>query len=109
MYFGQPVEPMPALKPGPLAAAQVQKLVGDYQFGADYFVPNALMSIRERDGYLEAAVGDQTFPLVQISPSRFLLRSFWIVADFTIGPNGKASELVIAGRKGSRVPNAGNA
>jgi hypothetical protein len=31
------------------------------------------------------------------------MRSFWIPADFTIGENGKATELTIDGRKGIRV------
>lgn len=104
LYFGETVKPMPALTPDRLVKSRAAALVGDYQFGPDYYVPNALMSVRERNGYLETMVGDYIFPLIQISPSRFLMRSFWIPADFTIGPDGKAIELIIDGRKGVRVP-----
>jgi hypothetical protein len=30
--------------------------------------------------------------------------SFWIAADFAVAADGKATELVIDGRKGVRVP-----
>ena len=103
IYFGERVEPMPALKPDRLAPVHIAALEGRYQFGPDYYVPNALMIVRSRDGHLETAVDDYVFPLIPISPSRFLLRSFWIPADFTIGPDGMATELIIDGRKGVRV------
>jgi hypothetical protein len=61
------------------------------------------MIVRENAGQLETAVGDYVFPLVQISPSRFLMRSFWIPAEFTTGADGYATELVIDGRKGVRA------
>ena len=103
LYFGEPVKPMPAIKPDRLSAAQIAALSGQYQFGPDYYVPNALMTVRANDGQLETAVGDYVFPLIQISASKFLMRSFWIPADFTIGADGNATELVIDGRKGVRV------
>jgi CubicO group peptidase (beta-lactamase class C family) len=103
LYFGGSVKPMPALKPDRLTREQVASLVGKYQFGPDYYVPNALMTVRERGDFLETAVGDYVFPLVQISSSRFLMRSFWIIANFTIGADGKATKLVIDGRPGVRV------
>ena len=106
LYFGEPVKPMPALKADRLEAKHVAALVGQYQFGPDYYVPDALMTVRERDGQLETAVQDYVFPLVQISPSRFLMRSFWIPADFTLGTDGKATELTIDGHKGVRVEKA---
>lgn len=108
LYFGERVRAMPALKPDRLEPRHVAALVGKYQFGPDYYVPNALMTVRERGGFLETAVGEYVFPLVQISPSRFLMRSFWIGADFTLGADGKATSLAIDERKGIRVPDDGN-
>lgn len=105
MTFQTPVTPMPDLRPDPLSAAQTAALVGEYQFGPDYFVPNALMTIRARDGHLEAMTGEYgPFPMIRISPTRFLLRSFWINADFTLGRDGRATQLVIDGRTGVRMP-----
>lgn len=104
LFFGMPVEPMPALKPDPLELADVAALAGAYQFGSDYYVPNALITIRGNDGHLEAMVGDYgPYPFIKISPDRFLIRSFWIPAEFTLGRDGRATQLVIDGRKGVRV------
>jgi CubicO group peptidase (beta-lactamase class C family) len=104
IYFGEPVKPMPALRPDPLEEKLAAGLKGKYQFGPDYFVPHALISIRFNDGHLEAMVGDYgPYALVQISPTRFLLRSFWVPAEFRLGANGEAKELIIDGRKGLRV------
>jgi hypothetical protein len=104
IYFQAPVQPMPALKPDPLNGRQAAALIGGYQFGPDYYVPNALITIRSNGGHLEAAIGEHgSYPLVQISPTRFLIRSFWVPAEFTIGPDGRATEFTIDGRKGVRV------
>lgn len=103
ILFGTPVKPMPALSPQPLSANAAKALVGAYQFGPDYYVPNALITIRNNGGHLEAMIGEYgPYPFVQITPTRFLIRSFWVPAEFTIGPNGRAAELAIDGRKGRR-------
>lgn len=81
-------------------------MVGQYQFGPDYFVPNALVAVRADNGHLEAITGEcGPFPMIQISPTRFLLRSFWIPAEFTLGRDGRATQLVIDGRTGVRLQN----
>lgn len=101
--FGLPAEPMPAIKPDPLKPAQLAALTGEYQFGPDYYVPNALITVSARDGHLEAMVGEYgPYPFIQISPTSFLIRSFWVPAEFTLGRSGRATELTIDGRKGTR-------
>jgi CubicO group peptidase (beta-lactamase class C family) len=104
LHFGEPVKPMPALSTDRLDPARAAALIGKYQFGPDYYVPNALISVRSANGHLEAMVGDYgPFAFVQISPTRFLIRSFWVPADFSLGADGEARELVIDGRKGVRI------
>ncbi|MGI8704912.1 MAG: serine hydrolase domain-containing protein [Sphingomicrobium sp.] len=104
LVFGTPFEPMPALRPEPLDAARIAALTGAYQFGPDYYVPDALIMVRAQDGHLEAMVGDYgPYPFVQISPTRFLIRSFWVPAEFTLGTDGRATGLSIDGRKGVRA------
>lgn len=104
LVMGQPVKPMPELKPEPLTPEQASALVGDYQFGPDYYVPDALITVRNNGGHLDTMVGEYgPYPLVQITPTRFLIRSFWVPAEFTVDPNGRASELVIDGIKGVRA------
>ena len=105
LAFDKPVQPMPKLKPEPLSSASVAAVVGDYQFGPDYYVPNAKITVKANAGHLEAMVGEYgPYPFVQISPTQFLIRSFWVPADFTVGKDGRASKLVIDGRTGTRVP-----
>jgi CubicO group peptidase (beta-lactamase class C family) len=104
LLFQTPVKPMPDLKASPLDHRSLAAVTGAYQFGRDYYVPNALITVRGNNGHLEAMVGDYgPYPFIQISPTSFLIRSFWVPAEFTLGPNGRASELVIDGRKGTRV------
>lgn len=104
LVFGAPVEPMPALRPEPLDASRIAALTGAYQFGPDYYVPNALITVRAQGGHLEAMVGDYgPYPFVQITPTRFLIRSFWVPAEFTLGTSGLATELIIDGLKGVRT------
>lgn len=104
LYFGTPVEPMPALRAEPLDPSAAASLVGEYQFGPDYYVPNAKIIVAARDGHLEAMVGEYgPYPFVAITPTRFLIRSFWVPAEFTLGRDDRATGLVIDGRKGVRV------
>lgn len=104
LYFGEAVKPMPDIRPDPLDAKAIAAIGGTYQFGPDYYVPNAVVTVRGRDGHVEAAIGDYPpFPFIQISPTRFLIRSFWVPAEFTLGPDGRASAMSIDGLKGVRV------
>ena len=104
LHFGLAPEPLPALRAEPLAPDAVAALAGAYQFGPDYYVPNALMTVTGNGGYLEATVGDYPpYAFLQIDPNRFLIRSFWIEAEFILGPDGRATELVIDGRRARRV------
>ncbi|MDQ4088227.1 MAG: beta-lactamase family protein [Pseudomonadota bacterium] len=104
LFFGLPPQPLPALRPEPLDLEEVAALAGAYQFGPDYYVPNALITVSSNGGHLEAMVGEAgPFAFVQISPTRFLIRSFWVPAEFTLGADGRATELVIDDRRGRRV------
>lgn len=42
------------------------------------------------------------YPFIRITPNRFLIRSFWVPAEFTVGSDGRATALDIDGRKGVR-------
>jgi CubicO group peptidase (beta-lactamase class C family) len=104
LYFGEPVKPMPDLRADPLSAPALAAISGTYQFGPDYYVPNATVTVRGRDGQVEASVGEYPpFPFITISPTSFLIRSFWVPAGFTIGPDGRASGMTIDGFKGRRI------
>ena len=105
IYFGLPPEPMPALRPQPLSPAEAARLVGTYKFGSDYYVPNSTVTITTKGGHIQAEYpsGYPASPYVPISPTKFIIRPFWSPAEFVIGPDGNASELVIDGFRGVRV------
>jgi CubicO group peptidase (beta-lactamase class C family) len=104
LFFEAPVEPMPALKPEPLDPVSADALADVYQFGPDYYVPNALITVKANGGHLEAMVGEYgPYPFIQITPTQFLIRAFWVPAEFTIGLDGRATGLDIDRRKGTRV------
>lgn len=105
LYFGEPVAPMPALKSEPLRAKSLAAIRGTYQFGPDYYVPNAKIAVRTAaNGEINAVIEGQDYPLIPIDESHFLMRSFWVPADFVIGPDGRAAEMSIDGLRGRRIP-----
>lgn len=105
--FGLPAKPMPALKAEPLPAPAVAALTGKYQFGPDYYVPNALVTVTANAGQLQAMVDNfGPYALVPITPTRFLMRSFWVPAEFTLDERGRAKQMAIDGIAGTRSDKA---
>lgn len=105
LYFGEPVTPMPAIRPDPLTPAAIAAIGGTYQFGPDYYVPDAKVRVQAKNGQVDAAVdGSEPFAFVPIDDTHFLIRAFWVPADFTLGDDGRAVEMSIDGFKGRRIP-----
>lgn len=105
IYFGEPVTPLPALRSDRVAASTIAAISGTYQFGPDYYVPNARIRVQARRNEVEAVTeGYSTSPLVPIDDTHFLLRSFWVPADFALRADGRAIEMSIDGFKGRRIP-----
>ena len=101
--FGLPAKPMPALKAQPLPGSAIAALTGKYQFGPDYYVPNALVTVTAKAGQLEAMVDNYgPYSLVPITPTRFLMRSFWVPAEFALDERGRARQMAIDGIAGKR-------
>lgn len=105
IYFGLPPNPLPALRPEPLTSAEAARLVGTYKFGPDYYVPNSTVTITTKNGHIQAEYpsGYPASPYVPISSTRFIVRPFWMPAEFIIGSEGRAVELVLDGFRGARV------
>lgn len=105
IFFGLPAEPLPAIRPDPLTSAQVARLTGTYEFGPDYYVPNSTVTITGKGGHIQAEYpsGYPASPYVPISPTSFIVRPFWMPAEFVIGADGMARELVLDGFRGKRL------
>lgn len=104
LFFGLPAKPMPALRPEPLTSAEVARLTGTYEFGPDYYVPNSAVIITANGGHIQAEYpsGYPASPYVPISSTSFIVRPFWMTAEFVIGADEKATELVLDGFRGKR-------
>lgn len=104
LYFGEPYEELPAISAQPLTKKQAAALVGTYQLGPDYYVPNQRMTIVNDEGHLFAAVdGAPPAALLPITPTSFIVRPYWIKADFVPAKDGRAREMVVDGFHGARV------
>jgi CubicO group peptidase (beta-lactamase class C family) len=106
LYFGTPVEPMPQLsaeKPLPQAVAP---LLGTYQFGPDYYVPNARIEIVSDNGHIAGRYVGLSYPpfgFVPTGKGKFLVRSFWMPAEFISDETGRVTELKLDRFGGKKV------
>lgn len=74
--FGQQPE-TPAMEPVSISQAKLKSFAGDYQFGPEYFVPNAKAKLTTGSGYLLLQIADFRTPLVPLASGEFLERNFF--------------------------------
>lgn len=105
MYFGEEYSPMPTFRRAPLSAEEAARVVGSYQFGADYYVPNSKVIIVNRGGFLHAEYpsGYPASPLLTVSGFSYIARPFWSTYEFVPGADGRAVELIIDTARGART------
>lgn len=110
LHFGAPAKPMPPLTPRKLPPGSMAPLLGTYQFGPDYYVPNARIRIVGVNGDLTGEYvgsGYPAFSFIPITDKTFLIRSFWLPAEFTPRQDGQATELRIGEFRGRKVEGEG--
>jgi len=66
---------------------------GQYQFGPDYFVPNAKFTLTAKPGFLLMQVGEHHAPLVPVSQSDFLERIYFGRVAISKDAEGNVSGL----------------
>jgi CubicO group peptidase (beta-lactamase class C family) len=106
IYFAADPKPLPALSAKKLSAKELSAFVGTYQFGPDYYLPNAKVRVAEVGGDLVGSHVDSSYPafaFIPIAGTEFLLRSFWSPAKFTLAPDGRVVELHIDDFRGRRI------
>lgn len=77
---------------------QGERYSGVYQFGPDYYRPNAKIEVKMDQGRLTSTFGD----LIENGESKFMLRSFWSEVIFEI-KNGHVEGLTMDGFKAVRT------
>lgn len=93
IMFGEQPEKPPVLSAAKIAPATLASYAGQYQYGADYFVPNAKFSLTVTDGALLLELGSFRTPLVPLSSTEFLERNFLGRVVFKPGGEGKVEGL----------------
>jgi CubicO group peptidase (beta-lactamase class C family) len=76
IVFGQQPTP-PALHAAAIPQSTLASYAGPYQYGPDYFDPNAKFTLTAEPGYLLLELDDLRTPLVPLSGNDFLERNFF--------------------------------
>lgn len=89
---------IPELKMSKIRNEDSELLVGKYQFGSDFYQPNFLMNVTEKDGFLFTDWGE----LIPGRPYQFIQRAFWSKVIFT-KTEGKITSMAFDNFIGKRV------
>ena len=106
LYFEMPVKALPRLSPQKLPAERIAPLLGTYQFGPDYFLPNAKVRITSAGGGLMGEYVGHDYPAFHFVPTtdgKFLNRSFWMASEFTRDAGGRVTALRLEDFEGKRI------
>jgi CubicO group peptidase (beta-lactamase class C family) len=101
IVFGPQPDPPPDMRAVPVPQSTLSNYAGEYQFGPDYFVPNAKATVKAESGFLLLEVGTFRTPLVPTSPTEFLERNFFGHMIFSVKPGTRPESLTYkyAGRE----------
>ena len=101
IVFGQQTPPSTPLYPVTIPQSVLASYAGQYQFGPDYFTPNAKFTLTAKPGFLLMQVGEYRAPLVPVSQSDFLERKYFGRVAISKDAAGSASALTL--RYGDKI------
>ncbi|MFY9560846.1 MAG: serine hydrolase domain-containing protein [Terriglobales bacterium] len=93
IVLGEQPEKPPALRAIDIPQPTLASYAGDYQYGPDYFVPNAKFTLTAEGGTLLLELGSFRTPLVPLSATEFLERNFLGHVVISVGPGGRVDSL----------------
>jgi CubicO group peptidase (beta-lactamase class C family) len=94
IVFGQKPE-LPLIHPVAIEQSTLASYAGAYQFGPDYFSPNAKFTLTAEPGFLLMEEGDIRKPLVPLSGNDFLERFFFAHVVMSRDATGHVNGLTI--------------
>ena len=94
MVFGEPYEITKVVPPHPVDPRVLDGYAGRYQFGPDFFVPNAVYTVSRRGNLLIVSLGTSSFALVPQSETTFFVRMFWSTVRFEKNEAGEVTQLI---------------
>lgn len=77
IVFGHEVPPTTPQHAVALPQTLLASYAGQYQYGPDFFDPNEKFTLTAKDGFLLMEIGDRHAPLVPLSETDFLERTFF--------------------------------
>jgi len=93
IVFGQEVPPTTPLRAVAVPETLLASYAGQYQYGPDFFDPNAKFTLTAKDGFLQMEIGDRRAALVPVSETDFLERTFFGHIVMTKDAAGKVTGL----------------
>jgi CubicO group peptidase (beta-lactamase class C family) len=93
IVFGEQPEKPPVFTSAKVPEATLNSYAGQYQYGPDYFVPNAKFTLTVDGGALLLELGSFRTPLVPLSSTEFLERNFLGRVVFNVAGGGKVEGL----------------
>jgi len=93
IVFGEQPEKPPVFTAAKVPEATLNSYAGQYQYGPDYFVPNAKFTLTVEGGALLMELGSFRTPLSPLSSTEFLERNFLGRVVFTVGAGRKVEGL----------------
>lgn len=93
ILLGQPPPKVPPMKAVGVPQTVLASYAAQYQYGPDYFVPNAKVTLKAEPGYLVLELPGFRTPLVPISSTEFLERNFFGHLTVSKGGDGSVSNL----------------
>jgi CubicO group peptidase (beta-lactamase class C family) len=93
IIFGQEVPPTPAQRAAAIPETLLASYAGQYQYGPDYFDASAKFTLTPKAGFLLMEIGDRHAPLVPLSETDFLERTFFGHIVMTKDAAGKVTGL----------------
>ena len=93
IVFGEQPEKPPVLRAVAIPQTTLASYAGQYQYGPDYFIPNAKFTLRVDVGSLLLELGSFRTPLVPLSATEFLERNFLGQVVFSLGAGGEVDGM----------------
>jgi CubicO group peptidase (beta-lactamase class C family) len=93
IVFGQPLATTTAMRAVAVPETLLASYAGQYQYGPDYFDPNAKFTLTAKAGFLLMEIGDRRAALVPVSETDFLERTFFGHIVMTKDAAGKVTGL----------------
>jgi len=94
ILFGEKYEIPQVIAPKKLPNEALNKFVGSYQFGPDFYIPNGVYDLKIEDGVLFAEAHGMKNALVPQSDNEFLERLFWSKIIFHAAASGEITDFV---------------